>query len=210
MKLPILKQTLTACLLLTSFMALGQNLTYKDLTTILSKPDWDKVNDYLMLKGWKYHESSSETTDKYGTITWSYGKSSYDDKALGWVYLGILNDKPARVRFQFHVKPIYTSIKSAFITAGLKQASSTVHDDGLEVFYTGNTYYGYLITTTSENDFSAQTTVYTAKLEKKQAFLSQFETIETGGDTSTDLSTTSLNDVSPASTHPQNGSFKED
>ena len=49
-------------LLVTLFFAYAtahsQNLSLNELFALCNKPNWDEVNEYMLKKGWEYHESS--------------------------------------------------------------------------------------------------------------------------------------------------------
>ena len=74
-------------LLITLFFACvtaySQNLSLNELFALCNKPNWDEVNEYMLKKGWEYHESSKGDDTHYNTITWSYEKEYYKDKAKG-------------------------------------------------------------------------------------------------------------------------------
>ena len=98
-----MKLRLVTCLILCSFVASGQNITFSDLISMVNKTNWESVNQILMNKGWTYYESSEEDLKNYGKITWSYGMD-YFDKAKGWMWLYTLFDSPRKISFQFHTK----------------------------------------------------------------------------------------------------------
>jgi antitoxin component YwqK of YwqJK toxin-antitoxin module len=134
------------------FKAQAQNLTFYDLKLILNKNEWALVNDFLLNKGWTYNGSSEEDDKHFATITWSYGKSTYSDKAKGWVYLSCSNNTPVNVSYQFHNTSIYNSIKSSIASLGMKRINSKVEEGYLAVEYSNKTHTAILKTGTSENE----------------------------------------------------------
>lgn len=153
-------------LLLFNFLQ-AQVITYKDLTYILSKSNWEGVNQYVTSKGWKYNTSAEETDDQYATITWAFRPDRYDDtKAEAWLTLSVEYNKPINVRYQYNSIQVFNSLKASLTAAGMKKVSSDIIDDALTLSYTGKTYSARLSTSKTEGSFS-QSTVYVVSLSKQ-------------------------------------------
>ena len=92
--------TLTISLtLLTCLSIFGQKLTITDLTNLCNKKNWEDVNQTLLTKGWVYYDSEKGSTYKYNTITWSFNKDYYNDKAQGWFYLYTYEGFPNKISY---------------------------------------------------------------------------------------------------------------
>jgi antitoxin component YwqK of YwqJK toxin-antitoxin module len=157
---------LFSILLIVATNSFAQNLTYKDLTIILSRKDWDQVNDLLISKGWKFDNSTEEDADNYATISWSYGKSIYDEKAKGWVFLTCSNGKPIKVSYQFHVVSIYNQFKNSILSSGLKKYSSDVIEERIINRYSNANYLASLETAKSDADMYSSSALYLVRLQK--------------------------------------------
>lgn len=113
----------------------AQKLTLTDLTSLCSKKNWEEVNQTLRVKGWEYHESSKGNTYQYNTITWSYEKSRYDNKALAWFYLFTYDGLPNKITYTVHNQDSYSIIQKSIATAGFK-----LTDSGGHIFYQKGNY----------------------------------------------------------------------
>lgn len=137
--------------LLFSFNLLSQNINLNDLQTICSKTNWEYVNQYLQGKGWEYYSSSKGSTDKYSTITWSFNKISYNDKALAWFYLYTYEGLPNKISFSVFNKDSYSKIQNSLAGYGYKLIDSKIEDDQIISDY-GNSKYSISIKTKKRKD----------------------------------------------------------
>ena len=110
---------LLVTLFFTYVTAHSQNLSLNELFTLCNKPNWDEVNEYMLKKGWEYHESSKGDDSHYNTITWSYEKEYYGDKAKGWFYLYTYEGYPNKISYSFFNKIIFCG--------GIKSGVSSCH-----------------------------------------------------------------------------------
>jgi antitoxin component YwqK of YwqJK toxin-antitoxin module len=166
-----LKKLFLLMLLLTNSILFAQNLTLNELFGICNKPNWVEVNEYLMKKGWEYNNSTRGDDDHYSTITWSYNKSEYSDKAQAWLNLYTYEGLPNKIIFSFFNKTSYTSIKSNITSLGMKLIESSIEDNQLFVKYTGGNFIVALETAKKEGDESYsdnnEYTAYTVNIIKK-------------------------------------------
>lgn len=131
-------------LLVTLFFAYAtahsQNLSLNELFALCNKPNWDEVNEYMLKKGWEYHESSKGDDTHYNTITWSYEKEYYGDKAKGWFYLYTYEGLPNKISYSFFNKPSYNTIKSGITAAGMKLVDNSIEDNEIITKYGGSNF----------------------------------------------------------------------
>jgi hypothetical protein len=148
----------------------AQKLTITDLITLCSKKNWEEVNKTLQIKGWEYHESSTESG--LSVITWSYKKSYYDDKALGWFYLYTDNgfiDKVYSVAYTVHNQESYSIIQNSIETTGYKLIDSEIENNKLISTYENSKYYLIISTIkTTREDSKSSITTYNIELVKKE------------------------------------------
>lgn len=124
------------------------------------KTSWDPVNQLLLSKGWTYYESEQGDTDKYSTITWSYDKNDYSDKAKGWFYLYTYNGLPNKVYYQVFNKQPYFLIQKAL--SSYKVVKSDVRDDYIMTTYEDAKHYITITTEKTENEeYGTAITAYT-------------------------------------------------
>lgn len=133
----------------------SQNLSLNELFTLCNKPNWDEVNEYMLKKGWEYHESSKGDDTHYNTITWSYEKEYYGDKAKGWFYLYTYEGYPNKITYSFFNKPSYNTIKNGITGAGMKLVDNSIEDNEIITKYAGSNFI---------------VTVRTAKREKEESY----------------------------------------
>lgn len=135
----------------------SQNLSLNELFTLCNKSDWDIVNEYMLKKGWDYHQSSKGDDEHYNTITWSYNKDSYSDKAQGWFYLYTYEGMPNKISYSFFNKPSYNTIKTGITSAGMKLIDNSIEDNEIIVKYSNSNFI---------------VTLKTAKREKEESYYS--------------------------------------
>ena len=147
----------------------AQSLTITDLTNLCSKKNWEEANKILQTKGWEYHESSTESG--LSEIIWSFKKSYYDDKALGWFRLYTDNgfiDKVYAIEYTVHNQESYSVVQKSIETAGFKLKDSEIENNMLISTYENPTYL-LIITTmkTTREDSKSSITTYIFELVKK-------------------------------------------
>jgi len=123
-----------------SHIAGSQSLYMSDLIAISNKSRWQDVNQYLLAKGWTYFNSSKGDDDHYNTITWSFNKDLYSDKAAGWFYLFTYDGLPNKITYSVFNKPSYNKISSSLTTSGFKLTDSEIEDDEVTSDYENSKY----------------------------------------------------------------------
>ncbi|KJD32935.1 hypothetical protein PK35_08135 [Tamlana nanhaiensis] len=106
-------------------------MSLSKLENICNKENWEDVNQILISNGWEYYESSKGDSDRYNTITWSFNKSKYNDKASGWFYLYTYEGFPNKVGYSVFNTTEYTSIQSTLRSKGYKLKNNEIRDDEL-------------------------------------------------------------------------------
>lgn len=118
----------------------GQKLTLTDLQNISNKTNWEYINQYLINKGWEYYDSKKGSSTKYSTITWSYNKSSYDDKASAWFYLYTFEERPHKINYSVFNKPSYSLIQNSLNSKGYKLTGSEIENNEIISTYTNSKF----------------------------------------------------------------------
>lgn len=160
----VISLTLLACLSM-----YGQRLSLTDLANLCNKKNWEDVNHTLLAKGWVYYDSEKGDTYKYNTITWSYKKDYYDDKAQAWFYLFTYEGFPNKISYAVFNKESYSLIQNSIASAGFKLIESEIEDNELSSIY-GNSSFTLKISTLKrkDSDWSSRSmTAYNITLIKK-------------------------------------------
>lgn len=118
----------------------SQNLSLNDLFSICNKPNWTEVDEYLLKKGWVYHESSKGDDLHYSTITWSYNKEYYSGKAQGWLHLMTYDGYPNKIAYNIFNKNAYTTIKNGISTLGMALKANSIEDDEIITNYENSNF----------------------------------------------------------------------
>lgn len=163
------KTTLLLVTLLLCRLSFSQKITLSDLTSLCNKKNWEDVNQILLSKGWTYYDSEKGTTYRYNTITWSFDKDYYSDKAGGWFYLYTYEGYPNKISFSVFNKTSYSLIQNSISSSGFKLIDSEIEDNEITSTY-GNSSYTLIITTQKRNNDSwdeTSLTAYTITLIKK-------------------------------------------
>lgn len=168
-----MKYIATLGLILFTFLSsFSQKLSLTELENISNKTNWESVNEFLMNKEWDYYESEKGSTTKYNTITWSYKRNSYNDRAQAWFYLYTFEGQPNKINYSVFNKPSYTAIQKSLSNKGYKLVDSEIKDDELISTY-ANSKFILKITTEKrekEEEYSSRTeslTAYSFLLIKK-------------------------------------------
>ncbi|MEZ4841924.1 MAG: hypothetical protein R2821_10570 [Flavobacteriaceae bacterium] len=126
--------------LLSSLNVFGQKLTLTDLTTLCSKKNWEDVNQSLLAKKWTYYDSEKGSTYKYNTITWSFNKDYYSEKAQAWFYLYTYEGYPNKISYSVFNKESYSIIQNSIASAGFKLVNSEIEDNEIISTYANANY----------------------------------------------------------------------
>lgn len=165
------KYYLLLILITSTIIVNAQSLTISELFVLCNKSNWDDVNEYMLKKGWEYHESSKGDDNNYNTITWSFHKEYYEDKASGWFYLYTYEGFPNKILFTFLNQQTYNILKTGITTLGLKLLDNSIENNKILTKYSGG---GFIVTLTTqkrddqENSYNTHTfTSYTISVIKK-------------------------------------------
>lgn len=127
-------------ILLSNVYGHSQNLSLSELFAICNKPNWDEVNEFMLKKSWEYHESSKGDDTHYNTITWSYEKEYFGDKAKGWFYLYTYEGFPNKIVYSFFNIAAYNTIKNGISASGMKLFDNSIEDNEIETQYSGSNF----------------------------------------------------------------------
>jgi len=166
-----MKQKLLLSFLIFSFItnSFGQKLSLSDLTSLCNKKNWEDVNQFMLIKGWTYYNSEQGSDDKYNTITWSYNKEDYSDKAQGWFYLYTFDNYPNKISYSIFNKTSYLLIQNSLVANGFKLIDSEIEDKRVISTYS-NLGYTLKISNSkrTDEDWSERSvTAYSVTLIKK-------------------------------------------
>jgi len=147
----------------------AQRLTLTDLTNLCNKKNWEDVNQTLHLKNWSYYDSEKGSSLKYNTITWSFNKEDYSDKAQAWFYLYTYEDFPNKVVYSVFNKESYNLIQNSLSANGFKLTNSEIEDNQVISTYSSQSYTLKISTAKREDsDWSSRSvTAYSITLIKK-------------------------------------------
>ena len=150
----------------------AQNLSIKDLVTMCNKNSWEIANGILVNKGWRFHDAQGDTQgyETYSRSTWSFEKSYYEDKALGWLNLYSSEDGVSKVvSLEFFDKTYYTKLYNSLNSNGFKFDGNKIYD-GTVISEYSNSDCELTITTEARKDDEYQNTTvdsYSFFLKKK-------------------------------------------
>ena len=147
----------------------GQKLTLQDLTTLCGKNNWEDVNQSLVNKKWTFYDSEKGDTYKYNTITWSFNKDLFSDKAQAWFHLYTYEGYPNKVSYSVFNKESYSLIQNSISSSGFKLVNSEIEDNYVVSTY-GNSLYTLEISTEKRTDddwSNRSTTAYRITIIKK-------------------------------------------
>lgn len=129
----------------------GQDLTLSELITLQSK-DLDYVNNYLTKKKWDFNSSSVDTIaeyNKYTTVSWSYNKSDWGNKAQAWFYF--YQQTGYENGIGYHTgKTNFNKIKNLVLNSGFKLVNTTALNEEIKSKYRNNKLE--IVFTTSKYD----------------------------------------------------------
>jgi antitoxin component YwqK of YwqJK toxin-antitoxin module len=111
-----------------------------ELTTLCSKKNWEDVNQSLLSKKWTYYDSEKGSTYKYNTITWSFNKDYYSEKAQAWFYLYTYEGYPNKISYSVFNKESYSIIQNSIASAGFKLVNSEIEDNEIISIYANANY----------------------------------------------------------------------
>lgn len=134
------KAALSLLLALSCFAVQAQKLTIQELMTLCGQPNWDNVNQMVVGRGWAYYESKKGDKEGYSTITWSYNKEDYSEKASGWLYCYATDDRPAMITLNIFDRGDYSSIQMGIQPAGFKLSSNKIEDDKVISTYSSDRF----------------------------------------------------------------------
>nr|HPI44856.1 toxin-antitoxin system YwqK family antitoxin [Tenuifilaceae bacterium] len=165
-----MKQFITLSILI--FLAINshaQRLTLNDLTNLCNKKNWEDVNQILLTKNWSYYDSEKGNTLKYNTITWSYNKDYYSNKAQGWFYLYTYEGFPNKISYSIFNKESYTLIQNSLSSNGFKLSKSEIEDNEVISTYSNQNYTLKISTQRRDDDewTNRSVTAYSITLIKK-------------------------------------------
>jgi hypothetical protein len=168
-KMKTLKQLLL--IILISQTCISQNLKITDLTTLCNKKNWEGVNQNLIAKGWNFYESKKGDSFEYNSITWSFKKDNYNDKAQGWLHLYTIENIPNKIVYSFFNKASYLVFKNSIAPAGFKLVDNTIEDNEIVSTYSSSSFDLNVTTKkiTDDDLLNSSKTGYLIIISKKQS-----------------------------------------
>ncbi|NLP59410.1 hypothetical protein [Lutibacter sp. B1] len=139
----------------------SQNLT---LTQVLSvrKKNIAEAEEYLTQKNWSMINAEAPTSETYGSLTFAYNKSDFNDKAESFLWFYYSNENPERNRIsvQIHKKEKYNEYINQIKKWGGKIYDSYVEEKVFYKIYQGSTMTYIIDSSTQKDDFSSSKTIY--------------------------------------------------
>ncbi len=149
-------------------------ITLLELQQLADKEDVSSVDKMLSAKGWAMY--STEIDEGVETVTFSFDKNDYDDRALYWAYWNRVEDNHDRIwmRFTFADVSLFGQIEKSLAGNGyVKQSSEvvTTGDGGIVTTYRNNRYEATLhkiLKQTRDGDAAYIVTVQNYKREEEK------------------------------------------
>lgn len=118
-------------------------LTLQELQQLADLKDAIEVDKILTAKGWKMYKT--ETESDIETITYTFDKEKYSDRALYWAYWGRdrTNSDKILISWRFSDDDIFHQLEKSLTTHKYVKQSSQVResdDAGIQTVYRNNTY----------------------------------------------------------------------
>lgn len=142
-----MKYLFTLCLLLVIVTATAQNLTFKELTSLVRK-DEEQINNYLINKNWKFYKDTDTDSTGYSFTSWGYFSkwaAPEDTEAIAWFELAIRDNTIVGENYQFSDKSLYTAFLNAIKSMGLKKTATVFVDNGIKTTYLGKSFSYVLV-----------------------------------------------------------------
>jgi len=137
----------------------GQNIALSQLIEIRSQTIGE-VEEFLVSKGWEFFDAEEEGLETYGSVTFTYGKSSFSQSAesfLNYIYSDTLDIKV--ITLQIHDIDKYNyylnSIKSL---SSLKD--SKIEDGSIIKVYQNPTTTFKIFSSTSTNSYGEDSAIW--------------------------------------------------
>lgn len=166
------KKLLLYMLFICSLNLNAQKMNLNDLMNICNQSSWESVNQIMISKNWVFYESTKGDKENYNTITWSYEKSTYDDKAQAWLFLYTYEKKPEKLKFIVFNAETYKSLQTSLNSYGFKLIDSKIDNDFIVSNYSNNKFT-LLVSTSKREDnesvVSSSHTVYNFTLLKRNS-----------------------------------------
>lgn len=155
--------------ILLSFSTFAQNLTLSEVLAI-KKMELGEADEFLSNKGWEYF--NVEEYDAYNSVTFTFNKSMYDDKADSFFYYLYSNFTERKiVTIQINTKEKFNSYINQIKSWGGKLINSYVDEGHIIKIYQGSTMTYVSRTSTQTNDYDASTTVYNLTVMTNDEYL---------------------------------------
>lgn len=147
----------------------AQKLTLPELINLCDKQNWESINSSLSAKSWTYFDSKKGDSDYYNTITWSFNKDRYTNKAQGWFYLYTYDGQPNKLSYVTLSKAFSSQIQNSLASSGFKHIDSRIEDSQVISTYANATYKVEVSTQRRDEDewSDASLTAYQISLIKK-------------------------------------------
>jgi hypothetical protein len=155
------KIIITFLILLIGITASSQNLTLSQ-TLSIRKKNIAEAEEYLTQKNWSMIGAEAPTSSTYGSLTFAYNKSDYDDKAESFMWLYYSDDNPNenRISIQVHKKEKYNEYINQIKKWGGKIYDSYIEEKVFYKIYQGSTMTYIIDSSTQKDNFSSSKTIY--------------------------------------------------
>lgn len=132
--------------------AQSQSLSLAELHKLCSNQNWEITSNALMRKGWKYYDSKKGDSFHYSTISLSYEKSIYNDKAQGWFQIYAYDDFVQKISYNFGSQNTFLKIRESLSANGYKKTDSDILNNEVRTTYANANFEITLASAQQERD----------------------------------------------------------
>lgn len=157
--------------ILITIPASSQNLSLQQLLTVRKK-NMAEAEEYLTQRNWSLINAESATTELYGSLSFAYNKSDYNDKAESFLILYFPDSKnyPNRLNIQVHTKEKYNEYIAQIKKWGGKIYDSYIENEKFFKIYQGSTMTYVVKTSTQKDGLSSSSTIYNFFITNNEDF----------------------------------------
>ncbi len=113
----------------TSNLSFSQKLNYFDLK-YLFEHSVDEANDYIIKKGFEFHKTETEENGIDKTMTWSFERDTYTDRAISFIYKYKFEANTGFIYYQLDDVKTVDQIKTYCKSIGFKLINSEIDQFG--------------------------------------------------------------------------------
>lgn len=164
-------------LLNTYLLVFSQNLTIHEILKFKNM-NLSQIEEYVSLKGWEFSSSNEETESSLSYVTFTYQKSYTSNNAVSFLNCIKSNtENVTRILIQVNNIKKYNEYINTIKSFGCKLVDSSVGKNEIIKIYKGKTTTFKITSTTSENDFDSDVTIWNFFITSNLDYLINFENV---------------------------------